>query len=416
MSLRSIAPFALLLLACGEPTSGPGEVATSPIEPSTRDSAGVAIHEHPGSAIDRAPRFVLDTTPVTTLGVGPDEDLSRVFHVRLFPDGRIVFYDDATGAVRIFSAEGSQLVSFGRKGEGPGEFQYVSSLILAGGDTIAIHDPGSSRVTVVETTTGDARMFSVPPMGMFVSYALVGRAPTGWFFAPMGYAVNGPPDMATKGVRPPVAIAQVQETAGSAGSWDTVGTTLGLELIRHTMEMGGQSREMSASRHFAPQAMISGWDDGTLLVADNEHWDMRVLGDGGALRSVIRVDRARRATSPALLDSLTAVQRQMISGSAQATPEMIDAFLASERAKPMVDSLPPFAAVYATPGDLMWLAEYLAPGDVEAHFTAIDRQGRIVGRLALPAASRAMAFGTDRVLLRVADDDGVVRFVVHRIR
>jgi hypothetical protein len=417
MTFRSAVSCVLLLVAaCSSDAGDPGTVATGPIEPTTRDSGGVAVHEHPGDAIDRAPRFSLDTLPLATLGVGSEEDLSRVFHVRLFPDGRIVFYDDATGALRLFSAEGTQLVSLGRKGEGPGEFQYVSALVLAGGDTVAIHDPGLSRVTLINLASGDARMFSVPPMGMFVSYALIGRAPSGWFFAPTGYAVNGPPEFATNGVRPTVAIAQLAESAGAAGTWDTVGTTLGLELIRHRMEMGGQAREMSSARHFAPQGMIAGWSDGSILVSDNERWELRVLGDRGALRSVIRVARSRRATGPATLDSLMAVLRQSVSGAVQATPEMVEALLAAERAKPMVDSLPPFAAVYPTPGDVMWLAEYLAPGDPEAYFTAIDRQGRIVGRLALPAASRAMAFGTDRVLLRLADADGVVRFVVQRIQ
>ncbi|WP_208103095.1 hypothetical protein, partial [Escherichia coli] len=77
--------------------------------------------------------------------------------------------------------------------------------------------------------------------------------------------------------------------------------------------------------------------------------------------------------------------RRMISNSPQATPEMVEAFLGAERAKPMVDSLPHFAAVHATAGDVIWLSEYLAPGDAAAHFTAIDRRGRIVGRLSLPA-------------------------------
>ena len=412
--------YSLAALLCTVACSGAAvdrvETASGPIEPATRDSAGVALHEHPGDAIDRAPIFTMDSAPLFVLGAGAADDFSRVFHVRLFADGRVVLYDDPTGAVKIFGTDGAPIASYGRKGEGPGEFQYVSAVVLLAGDTIAIHDPGSSRVTLMHPDTGAVRSFAVPPMGMFVSYALLTRGASGWFFAPTGYAVNGPPELATNGVRPQVAIVQVDEVAGVAGRTDTVGTTLGLELIRHRMEMMGQSREMSAAAHFSPQAMLSADAEGNLWVADNAGWDLRMLGDRGVVGARVRVNRAGRATTPAILDSLTAVQRRLISSSPQATPEMVEAFLAAERAKPMVDSLPPFAAVHATAGDLVWLSEYLAPGDLRAYFTAIDRRGRIVGRLALPAGSRAMAFGTDRVLLRTEDGDGVVRFAVHRLR
>ena len=172
---------------------------------------------------------------------------------------------------------------------------------------------------------------------------------------------------------------------------------------------------MSVSRQFGPQGFATGLPDGTLLVADNEAWGFRLLDGAGATTAIVRVDHPRRATSPVLLDSLVAVQRRMIGNSPQATPEMIEAYLAAERAKPMVDSLPPFSAIYPTSGDLVWLGEYLAPGDSASRFTAVDRQGRIVGRLAIPVGSRALAFGSDRVVLRRENADGVVHFAVHRI-
>ncbi|MBL0178712.1 MAG: hypothetical protein IPP98_06235 [Gemmatimonadetes bacterium] len=38
---------------------------TAPLAPVVRDSAGVAIYEHPADAFDRAPRFVMSKKPVT---------------------------------------------------------------------------------------------------------------------------------------------------------------------------------------------------------------------------------------------------------------------------------------------------------------------------------------------------------------
>lgn len=402
-----------LLFACGDGDgSGSGDHATGPIEPTTSDSAGVTLYQHTGDAIERAPVVTLDSTTLAVIGGGAEDDFSRVFHVRLLSDGRVALYDDQLGAVRIFDAQGAPLGSHGRKGEGPGEFSFVSALIVLAGDTLVVHDPGTSRLTLIDPTAGVVRSFAVPSMGMFVSYAVTARSANGWYFVPAGYAVNGPPELATDGRRPVVPILLVTESAGVTGGSDTVGNTLGLELVRHRMELMGQAREMSAARHFAPQGVAAGWTDGTLLVADNESWELRLLGVGGATTGVIRMDRPRRGTSPVMLDSLAAAMRLQLAGSPQVTPEMLEAFITAERSKPMVDSLPHFSAAYPTARDVMWLGEYMAPGDSGTHFTAIDRNGRILGRLTLPTGSRPVAFGSDRVILRSEDADGLVRFEV----
>jgi len=47
----------------------------------------------------------------------------------LIPDGRIAVADNGAATIRIFRPDGSFERELGRRGEGPGEFAYLSSII-----------------------------------------------------------------------------------------------------------------------------------------------------------------------------------------------------------------------------------------------------------------------------------------------
>ena len=49
----------------------------------------------------------------------------------------------------VYSENGEFLSKVGRKGEGPGEFQWVSGLIALPGDSVVVFDGGSNRVTIL---------------------------------------------------------------------------------------------------------------------------------------------------------------------------------------------------------------------------------------------------------------------------
>ena len=105
-------PFAalgILVIACGDPGATTSERATAPLEPSTRDSAGVTIHEHPGNALERAPLIVMDSVPLAVIG-GDDEDndVSSIFTTALLSDGRLAAFDGRAGTLRIFVLSSSR--------------------------------------------------------------------------------------------------------------------------------------------------------------------------------------------------------------------------------------------------------------------------------------------------------------------
>src|SRR5690606_5816123 len=102
--------------------------------PIVRDSAGVRVVRNlapawSGSAEDA---WSLSLEPILEIGVlegDPAYMFSQMRGPRRLSDGSIVVLDGATSEVRIFDAEGRHLRTFGRKGQGPGEFQVAAGTV-----------------------------------------------------------------------------------------------------------------------------------------------------------------------------------------------------------------------------------------------------------------------------------------------
>lgn len=123
--------FTLLALGC-EPEQGPGTI--HPVEERVPHyyETDHTIETGP-SPEDGLPAQLSEAgaSPALTLGVqdgsGP-ELFGRIRDVAADADGRIHILDYENKESRVFGPAGAHLYSFGREGEGPGEFQYPSQL------------------------------------------------------------------------------------------------------------------------------------------------------------------------------------------------------------------------------------------------------------------------------------------------
>jgi len=110
-----------------------------------RDSAGVAI------ITSRSPRWgpsegwVLADHPTVRIG-GFDQELWQMRSHLLTPDGMIVVLSAGTSRVHVFDGSGRALASFGRRGGGPGEFEFPTHLAFVRPDTVLVLDRHSIEV------------------------------------------------------------------------------------------------------------------------------------------------------------------------------------------------------------------------------------------------------------------------------
>ena len=156
LSLPLAACVALAIGACGDGSA----------DPPAGDGPGpdVVVSPDVGAA---AIRVAAD--PSASIGGGEEEGspylLGRVNGVGRLQDGRIVLVDVLAGEVRLFESDGSHVWTFGRPGEGPGEFQQPRYVGQASDGSILIWDDRSARITEL---TPDGELEDVRQTGSLV--------------------------------------------------------------------------------------------------------------------------------------------------------------------------------------------------------------------------------------------------------
>lgn len=143
--LLVVALVAASPVGCVGNAGAPGVVRT--------DSAGVTIVTNSREAIAAAPRWTLAPEPVLSIESPEDGDytLFRVGDVAPLSGGRLAVANAGSNEVYVFDGDGTLAFRFGRKGDGPGEFQRIVSLVALLGDSVAVFDAAHRRLSVFDS-------------------------------------------------------------------------------------------------------------------------------------------------------------------------------------------------------------------------------------------------------------------------
>jgi len=169
---------AILLTAC---TAAGGD---GPSGFSVTDSAGVEIVRN--GATGALPPAALDSS-VRVLRIGaidgpPELQFFRVSAMAIDDENNIYVVDAGHAEVRVFDAAGTFLRRFGRRGRGPGEFEFPSG-IWAHGDTVFVADTRLIRMSIFDRTGRDAG--TIPLGGVRAGRVFPVRpVPGGWIALP----------------------------------------------------------------------------------------------------------------------------------------------------------------------------------------------------------------------------------------
>ena len=157
-------PFLLVLPSCQGGDAGPPLVVQ-------RDSAGIEIIEAMRPLWGDSSVWRIDPDPVVDLtltGSGPDHEFHQARNMKQRPDGSLMIANTGSEEVRVFSASGEFLGSFGGSGEGPGEFRSLYVIENAGDTLLAMDSDG--RVTVVAPDLTVVRTFNIAPLTLDLHY------------------------------------------------------------------------------------------------------------------------------------------------------------------------------------------------------------------------------------------------------
>lgn len=117
----------------------PDELANPRV--TVRDSAEIQLVE---TASDRLPAtWALDSVPSLSVGEidgHPAYLFTRVAGAFQFPDGRLAIANGGTNEIRFYGTDGQHLLTVGRSGEGPGEYQYLRGIARCRADGFIAFD------------------------------------------------------------------------------------------------------------------------------------------------------------------------------------------------------------------------------------------------------------------------------------
>lgn len=409
-----------LLAACSSEPHSVATRATAPLDPVVRDSAGITIYEHGADALERMPLITMDPTPIATIG-GENlaDDVTRLRVLVMMRDGRIAGWDGGTGAIRIFGTDGAQVASFGRKGEGPGEFRKIDRLVLGAGDTLLGSDWILSRVTLMTSEDGIISADPTLLRGVRQQFVIAGVLDGGdWLLVPspnyLAYETGLPRDTTHPSF--PIGL----HTRGEGGeSFDTLLVQVGEPLTEFSHRQQGKKEIAQGNGMYSRFPIADGWE-GAIAVSDNRSWSVGRYDSGGTLLAIYRVNTPLMAVTDSLRDAVATAglktYRQRLAGNPPGRGETIEDAEYNLYHTPWPDSLPPFVRSIPATGPLLWLEETSTDPSSSSTEVAIAPDGRLMGQLLVPADVRLVSFGSDAVILRTEDDDGIIRFEVHRLK
>lgn len=395
--MRYLTAVALVVvMACGE------SVAGDVTRVMTRDSAGIAIVEHPAGAVEAVPLSRLGEPELSIGGLDADEDHDATFLTRgwLRTDGLLAINGREYRFVR-FDGQGAVGGTFGRRGDGPDEFQAMVPLRLGGDSLLLVEVMRSNRrVLRDDLSTSESVVFGDGPS---FRYNIFGALPDGTLIASQGRQEpsterSGPPR------REPEQVLRM--LPGSA-TWDTVLVSRGVLYYPTVGQEGGEEFPSSRMVTFGSYPVRAVWGENLVLV-DNSDWGVAVHGVDGGLRRLIRLDLSMRPVSDAMRDSVyVREERQLEQFGAGAPPAMKEQFLAQSRAQQFADSVAPYDRILTTRDGLLWLRINEMPVDTSTQWMGFGRDGQLTRRLHLPKGWMLLDADGERILIRRTDDDDI---------
>jgi hypothetical protein len=342
------------------------------------------------------PQWKLGASPQVTIG-GDGSQRTEFLNVSAMwqaANGDIVVVNSGTSEARVFDARGRYLRSFGRKGAGPGEFDYIGWATHIA-DTAIFYDGTARRITKVllaerPRIVGEVMMTFAEGREVWVK----GRLNDGrWML--QGLAM---PDPRAEGLyRIPGYIGVISSRGTGATKWLA---DLG-DGSTFVYNPSGTERGLSLKIAAFPAALES-------VATGSVVW----FGDG-ASDSLVRIDMKTGVRKAVKLPVGASVTKQMVAeaharelGEAR-TPLKRDEIEKRYSEKFLPKRLPTFSGLVAGPRSEVWVERGSASRAAPTEYVVLSGMGTTIARVATPAGFRVMDIGESYVMGVHRDEDGV---------
>jgi hypothetical protein len=373
--------------------------------PVVRDSAGVTIVENSGSRWPEGVGWRLSEQPILDIGVvegDPEYQLYDVVGAIELDDERLVVANSGTAELRFFDADGRFLSASGRKGGGPGEFEDLTWIRRAAGDSLLAYDWRSRHVSVFDDRGNFVRSFGLRVLdqrGGFPVYAGVFSDGTMLLATDMSFARDQIIEGATRD-------SAMYYRCGSDGSViDTIGVFPGGEAYRKQVSDGWMVSGVVFGKFGQAAVLEDGFYFGSSERYEIGHYDM-----SGTLLRVIRLDQANLPVTQNDID--TFVSNRMADAQDEGRRQMLQTLYED---MPFPDDMPAYGRLIVDAESNLWVSETLRPGDEQPRWKIFDANGAFLGTIQTPPRFRIYQIGSDSVLGRWRDEFDVEHIRVYEL-
>jgi hypothetical protein len=387
---------ALAVAGCNGPGRSPASV--------TRDSAGIAIVESSAPADGTRPRYAVDSAPAVEirsagnagrgLGTGPiPTELS---------DGRIVVADPGGSVIHFFGARGQELKSFGRKGQGPGEFESIASIARFAGDSLVAFDILLRRYSVFDDTGAFVRSgllgagITMPiPVGGFGDGTLLIR--DGFPLRPSGIA--GPALFSGGQTGEQQAPTPLFRAPLNGSPVDSIGAVAGSEVL---LEASGGAMSIMPI-HFGRTGVVTARDS-VIVSGDGAGFDFAIRHQDGRIVGRFRRPATADPVTSAELDALIASQLADLPTGSRADMERRLRETPHRSTRPLYDRI-----VISDAGE-SWIRHFVTSAleDRRSMWSVFSGRGEWLCDVTMPAAFLPHAITRDHLLGTWIDESGDV--------
>jgi len=309
-------------------------------------------------------------------------------------NGTIVVADGGNDELLYHDPNGEFLLSAGREGEGPGEFQGISWIDECQPNMAYVFDFALDRISIFDTEGELVDSFRIEaPSGTTPSTV---RCQLGGEFI-----IVGRPSVAAVKDEGPYRPVQPISVAGPNGSVTHVlGSLPGGERYRYPTSAGPRP---------LGKVLVADIAGDRFYVGNGDSYMLRVFSTDGIELSPIGRDLEPRAIAPVL--------DRILEASLKRVPDENRRRALSQRFSEMEypEFLPPYLRIEADTEGNLWIQPYTLPGETPAWDVFDGDTGDFLGSVDLPEDLTLFQVGADYVLGKTVGDLGVQRVVKYRL-
>jgi hypothetical protein len=381
-----------------------GRDRQSGVHTTQRDSAGVVIVENSGDPALNGGGWYVATEPSLSIGTIRGEAAYEFDDVRgahRSRDGTIAVINAGLHDVRIFDSSGVHLRSFGRDGQGPGEFRNMALAGVVGRDTLVIVDVGNDRFSLVHPVAGFVRQAVVSQEVATYLYTAGVFSDGSVLFAELWDRTEM--EGMAEGFNRNPAFYRSCNPDGSPGT--DFGRKLGAEYELEFREFDGRPSTRIISIPFGklPEAAVA---RDLFFLGEQDNFEIKVHRQTGELIRLIRLDREPEPVTEEY--RRLHIEEQIVTyglneNAARRTRRVV-------LEQPLPSHFPAHDRLVVDGAGFLWVQEYRKPGEGEAAWLVFDPVGKLVARLNIPEGLNLLEIGLD-YLLGVSKDELDVEYV-----